>query len=207
MLRETECYEVGEKAGEEGRRVCLRFRRPQFDHAVRTATRKVSPRRLPAAVFYIDGDGFNVMGARRWPKFEIRWLPGAPSQRITRSSRIDGARRLKSRAHPHGNRRPNGSGKSTLTRSIARHLNPLNPPAAAMAAGREVLKQRRTISIGTFAVETTLSSRGRVDLMRKAKSRRYEIHLLFIGLDSPERWITRIRNRAALGGRSFRMPT
>jgi predicted ABC-type ATPase len=39
-----------------------------------------------------------------------------------------------------------------------------------------------------------------VDLIRKAKSRGYEIHLVFIGLDSPERCITRIRNRAALGG-------
>jgi predicted ABC-type ATPase len=50
---------------------------------------------------------------------------------------------------------PNGSGKSTLTRSfefegrdrlldpdfIARGLNPLNPSAAAIAAGREILKR------------------------------------------------------------------
>jgi predicted ABC-type ATPase len=111
---------------------------------------------------------------------------------------------------------PNGSGKSTLTRSvdfegrdrlldpdtIARGLNPLNPSAAAIAAGREVLKRtadylNRGVS---FAVETTLSSRGRVGLIRKAKSRGYEIHLVFIGLDSPERCITRIRNRAARGG-------
>jgi predicted ABC-type ATPase len=111
---------------------------------------------------------------------------------------------------------PNGSGKSTLTRSfefegrdrlldpdtIARGMNPLNPSAAAIAAGRDVLKRTADyLSRGlTFAVETTLSSRGRVDLIRKAKSREYEVHLLFIGLDSPERCITRIRNRAALGG-------
>ena len=111
---------------------------------------------------------------------------------------------------------PNGSGKSTLTRSlefegrgrlldpdtIARGLNPLNPSAAAIAAGRDVLKRtadylNRWVSL---AVETTLSSRGRVDLIREAKSRGYEIHLVFIGLDSPERCITRIRNRAARGG-------
>ena len=50
---------------------------------------------------------------------------------------------------------PNGSGKSTLTRfvdfegrgrlldpdAIARRLNPLDPYAAAIAAGREVLKR------------------------------------------------------------------
>jgi predicted ABC-type ATPase len=111
---------------------------------------------------------------------------------------------------------PNGSGKSTLTRSvefegrgrlldpdtIARHLNPSNPSAAAIAAGREVLKRtadylHRGVS---FAVETTLSSRGRVDPIREAKSRGYQIQLVFVGLDSPERCITRIRNRAALGG-------
>ena len=111
---------------------------------------------------------------------------------------------------------PNGSGKTTLTRSvdfegrerlldpdtIARGLNPLNPSAAAIAAGREVLKRTADyLNRGlSFAVETTLASRNRVDLIRKAKSRGYEIHLVFIGLDSPERCITRIRNRAARGG-------
>ena len=111
---------------------------------------------------------------------------------------------------------PNGSGKSTLTRSlefegcdrlldpdtIARAMNPSNPSAAAIAAGREVLK--RTADYLTrglsFAVETTLSGRGKADMIRKVKSRGYEVHLVFIGLDSPERCITRIRNRAARGG-------
>ena len=111
---------------------------------------------------------------------------------------------------------PNGCGKSTLTRSvdfegrdrlldpdaIARGMNPLNPSAAAIAAGREVLKRtaeylNRGVS---FALETTLSSRNRVDLIRQAKSRGYEIHLVFVGLDSPERCIARVRNRAARGG-------
>ena len=111
---------------------------------------------------------------------------------------------------------PNGSGKSTLTGSvnfegrdrlldpdaIARRLNPLNPSAAAIAAGREVLRRTADyIDRGvSFAVETTLSSRGRLDLIREAKSRGYEIHLIFIALNSPERCVTRIRNRAARGG-------
>jgi predicted ABC-type ATPase len=111
---------------------------------------------------------------------------------------------------------PNGSGKSTFTGSvdfegrprlldpdaIARGLNPLNPSAAAIAAGRDVLK--RTVDYlnrgVSFAVETTLSTRSTADLIRKAKSRGYEIHLVFIGMDSPDRCITRIRNRAARGG-------
>ena len=71
-----------------------------------------------------------------------------------------------------------------------------------MAAGRDVLK-RTTDYLNqavSFAVETTLSGRGRVDLIREAKSRGYEIHLLFIGMDLPELCITRIRNRVARGG-------
>jgi predicted ABC-type ATPase len=57
-----------------------------------------------------------------------------------------------------------------------------------------------------FAVETTLSSRRGLDLIRQAKFRGYEIHLVFIGLDSPERCIAPIPNRAALGNHSSRMP-
>jgi len=120
------------------------------------------------------------------------------------------------RAEAHGIACPNGSGKSTLTRfvdfegrdrmldpdTITLDLNHLDARAAAIAAGRIVLKRTadyldRGVS---FAVETTLSSRNRVDLIRKAKCRAYEVHLVFIGLDSPERCITRIRNRAARGG-------
>jgi predicted ABC-type ATPase len=52
----------------------------------------------------------------------------------------------------------------------------------------------------SFAVETTLSSRNRLGLIGRAKSRGYVVHLVFVGLDSPERCITRVRSRAALGG-------
>jgi predicted ABC-type ATPase len=76
---------------------------------------------------------------------------------------------------------PNGSGKSTLTQAIefegsdrlldpdalARVMNPLNPSAAAIAAGRDVLTRTADyLSRGlSFAVETTLSSRGRMYLI------------------------------------------
>jgi predicted ABC-type ATPase len=111
---------------------------------------------------------------------------------------------------------PNGSGKSTVTQwvdfegrerlldvdTIARCLNPANPHAASIAAARYVLN--RTMEYldqrVSFAVETTLSGRGSVVLIRRARSRGYAIHLVFIGLDTPERCITRIRNRVALGG-------
>jgi predicted ABC-type ATPase len=111
---------------------------------------------------------------------------------------------------------PNGSGKSSATQSvdiegrdrlldpdaIARDLNPLNPLAAAIEAGRSVITRTADyLDQGvSFAIETTLSSRGRLSLIRDAKSRGYEIHLIFVGLDSPERCIHRVRNRAVRGG-------
>ena len=57
------------------------FGSPQFDHAVRAATRKAFAEMLGAglAVFYIDGDGLNVMERADGRRFEMRWLPGAPS--------------------------------------------------------------------------------------------------------------------------------
>jgi predicted ABC-type ATPase len=111
---------------------------------------------------------------------------------------------------------PNGSGKSTLTQSvdfdgrdrlvdpdaIARILNPANPSAAAIAAGREALKRIAGYfaSEVSFAVETTLSGARPMDLITRAKFLGYDIHLIFVGVDTPERCISRVRSRAARGG-------
>jgi hypothetical protein len=53
----------------------------EFDDAVRAAGRKAFAETLAAGlpVFYLDGDGLNVMELTDGRKFEIRWLPGAPS--------------------------------------------------------------------------------------------------------------------------------
>ena len=57
------------------------FGSTQFDDAVRTATRKAFDETLAAGlpVFYVDRHGLNVMERGDGRKFEIRWLPGAPS--------------------------------------------------------------------------------------------------------------------------------
>ena len=57
------------------------FGSAQFDDTVRMATRRAFAEALGAGlpVFYIDGDGLNVMARADGRKFEIRWLPGAPS--------------------------------------------------------------------------------------------------------------------------------
>lgn len=111
---------------------------------------------------------------------------------------------------------PNGSGKSTLTEwvdlegrgllldadAVARGLNPSNPRGAAIAAARKILKRIEGCldRNESFAVETTLSSRASIALMDRARSRGYEIHLIFVALDSPERCIARIRTRTLRGG-------
>jgi hypothetical protein len=53
----------------------------EFDGAVRAAGRKAFDEALASGipVFYIDADGVNVMERHDGRKFEVRWLPGAPS--------------------------------------------------------------------------------------------------------------------------------
>jgi hypothetical protein len=57
------------------------FRSTQFDDAVRAACRKAFAETLAAGlpVFYVDADGLNVMERDDGRRFEIHWLPGAPS--------------------------------------------------------------------------------------------------------------------------------
>ena len=57
------------------------FRSTEFDDAVRAATRKAFEETLAAGlpVFYLDAGGLNVMEYGDGRRFEIRWLPGAPS--------------------------------------------------------------------------------------------------------------------------------
>jgi hypothetical protein len=57
------------------------FGSAQFDDAVRAATLKAFADTLAAGlpVYYIDADGLNVMERADGRRFEIRWLPGAPS--------------------------------------------------------------------------------------------------------------------------------
>jgi hypothetical protein len=57
------------------------FNSPEFDEAVAAATHQAFLDTLAAGlpVFYEDEDGLNAMLLPDGRKFEIRWIPGAPS--------------------------------------------------------------------------------------------------------------------------------
>jgi hypothetical protein len=57
------------------------FASKEFDHAVRAAGRRAFEETLAAglSVFYLDDDGVDVLEQPDGRRFEIRWIPGAPS--------------------------------------------------------------------------------------------------------------------------------
>jgi hypothetical protein len=57
------------------------FASAEFDEAVRAAGRRAFEATLAAGlpVFYLDRDGLDVMQQPDGRRFEIRWIPGAPS--------------------------------------------------------------------------------------------------------------------------------
>jgi predicted ABC-type ATPase len=84
----------------------------------------------------------------------------------------------------------------------------MNPSAAAIATGREVLKRIASyLASGVdFAVETTLSGASPMNLISTAKSRGCEIHLVFVGLDSRERCMREYEDGQHGEGITFQMP-
>lgn len=113
---------------------------------------------------------------------------------------------------------PNGAGKTTFARSflpryarcrefvnadlIAGGLSPFAPGAAAVEAGRLVLKRVRELSRRRedFAIETTLAGRGYLRLFARLKAAGYRIHLFYLWLPDAELAIRRVRERVLKGG-------
>lgn len=110
----------------------------------------------------------------------------------------------------------NGSGKSTISKvllptegivcvnpdEIAKELNPDNPAAAQIQAGKETLKRIEAL-LGerkSFAIESTLSGHGYLAVLQKAKVSGYETLICYTFVDSPEVCIARIENRVKNGG-------
>lgn len=111
----------------------------------------------------------------------------------------------------------NGAGKSTLAREllprlgierflnadlIAKGLSPVNPSLAAFAAGRRLLEEAHSLIAagGSFAIESTLSGKTYVKLLREAKERGYRVMLHYVRIDSAAQAVQRVRLRVLTGG-------
>ena len=118
---------------------------------------------------------------------------------------------------------PNGVGKSTFAAKLraasyplGRFLNPDDiaqtlrgvPPAREFQAGRETLRQSRTLiaSRTTFSRESTLSSNEILRTMQAAQAAGFTVVLYFIGVAALETSKRRVRSRVARGGHDIPEP-
>jgi predicted ABC-type ATPase len=111
----------------------------------------------------------------------------------------------------------NGAGKTTLAREllprlglmrflnadeIARGLSPLDPTLTAFKAGRILLEEARHLldRRENFAIESTLSGKTYLALLRAAKSNGYRVILNYILIGSATQAVGRVALRVRLGG-------
>lgn len=111
----------------------------------------------------------------------------------------------------------NGAGKTTLAHEllprlglmrflnadeIARGLSPLDPTLCAFRAGRLLLEEARSLiaAKANFAVESTLSGKTHIALIRDAKARGYRILMHYIVIGSATQAVARVALRVKLGG-------
>lgn len=112
---------------------------------------------------------------------------------------------------------PNGAGKTTLTgKYVADRVTVVNPDdialridpnhkgnkAVMVQAGREALRQRETLMREgkSFAVETTLTGKGEIELMRRAAANGYKVNLFFVGINDAQLSVSRVAQRVRSGG-------
>lgn len=111
----------------------------------------------------------------------------------------------------------NGAGKSTLARrllpmlgihrflnadEIAKGLSPVDPSLAAFKAGRLLIEEaRELIAAGSsFAIESTLSGRTYLSMIREAKERGFLFVLHYILIESGSQAVNRVALRVTHGG-------
>ncbi|NOR88316.1 MAG: zeta toxin [Bacteroidales bacterium] len=118
---------------------------------------------------------------------------------------------------------PNGAGKTVASYTIlpeifkckefvnadeiARGISPFNSDKIGIKAGRLLLARIKELlqEDETFAVETTLATRSYVNLIHKAKSKGYEVILLFLTLNSKELAVKRVQTRVNEGGHNIKL--
>lgn len=86
--------------------------------------------------------------------------------------------------------------------AIAREINPNDPSKAAIQAARIVLKSQQDFlrSGQSFTLETTLSSKGNLELIEAAKAQNWLVRLLYVGLGNPTMNVQRVASRVGDGG-------
>ncbi|MDR3159150.1 MAG: zeta toxin family protein [Zoogloeaceae bacterium] len=113
---------------------------------------------------------------------------------------------------------PNGAGKTTFARSflpvearlprfinadlIAAGLSPFAPEAAAVKAGRLMLKEIESYARRgeSFAFETTLAGLGYLRHIARWRAKGYRVSLFFLSLPDAEAAIARVAGRVRQGG-------
>jgi predicted ABC-type ATPase len=111
----------------------------------------------------------------------------------------------------------NGAGKTTLAREllprlglmrflnadeIARGLSPLDPSLSTFRAGRLLLDEARALvaAKASFAIESTLSGKTHLALIREARARGYRFLLHCIVIGSATQAVARVALRVKVGG-------
>lgn len=85
---------------------------------------------------------------------------------------------------------------------IARGLSPFNPASVAIQAGKIMLKRIDDLLIKKqdFAIETTLTTKSYLNMIKLAKKNGYKVTLLFFWLNDVKLAIKRVEKRVLEGG-------
>lgn len=88
---------------------------------------------------------------------------------------------------------------------IAAQLNPNNPEAVAISAGRMMVEriQETLAAKQTVAIETTLATKSYLKLVRQAQLLGYEVVLYFFFLPSAQMAKERVKRRVSKGGHNI----
>ena len=88
---------------------------------------------------------------------------------------------------------------------IAKGLSPFNPESVAIEAGRLMLQRIEDLlnKNETFSIETTLATKSYINLVRKAQTKGYCVHLIFFWLETPELAMQRVAERVRNGGHNI----
>lgn len=88
---------------------------------------------------------------------------------------------------------------------IAKGISPFNPESVAIEAGRLMLQRIEDLlkRNETFSIETTLATKSYKNLVSRAQSKGYCVHLIYFWLETPELAMQRVAERVRKGGHNI----